>query len=95
MSRPRTRFVPVKSVEQQAARCCLGPREQLVRRRTQLSNVIRGHAAEFGLVVPQGLAWIEPLLLRLPARLGAGAGEGAVRDAGRGIPRGLHALSPP
>lgn len=65
MSRPRTRFVAVKTVEQQALQMLLGVREQLVRRRTQLSNVIRGHAAEFGFAVPQGLAQIEPLLARL------------------------------
>lgn len=65
MSRPRTRFVPIKSVEQQAGQMLFGVREHLVRRRTQLSNAIRGHAAEFGLVTPQGLARIEPLLSRL------------------------------
>ena len=62
MSRPRTRFVPVKSVEQQAGQMLFGVREQLVRRRTQLSNAIRGHAAEFGLVAAKGLAHVEPLL---------------------------------
>jgi transposase len=62
MSRPRTRFVPVKSREQQAAQMLMGVRDGLIRRRTQLSNAIRGHAAEFGLVVPKGLAKIEPLL---------------------------------
>jgi transposase len=65
MSRPRTRFVGAKSVEQQAGQMLFGVREQLVRRRTQLSNAIRGHAAEFGLVVAQGLAHVEPLLARV------------------------------
>jgi transposase len=65
MSRPRTRFVAIKSVEQQAAQMLFGVREHLVRRRTQLSNAIRGHAAEFGLVAPKGLAHVAPLLARV------------------------------
>jgi transposase len=65
MSRPGMRFVPVKSQEQQAAQMLLGIREGLVRRRTQLSNTIRGHAAEFGLVAAKGLSKIEPLLTRI------------------------------
>src|SRR5262252_7740743 len=55
MSRPRMRFVPVKSAEQQAALMLVGVRDQLVARRTQLSNMIRGHAAEFGLIETKGL----------------------------------------
>ena len=49
MSRPTMRFVPVKSPDQQAAQMLIGLREGLVRRRTQLSNTIRGYGAEFGL----------------------------------------------
>ena len=65
MSRPRMRFVPVKTAEQQAALMLLGVREQLVARRTQLSNMMRGYAAEFGLVAAKGLDKIEPLLVRI------------------------------
>jgi len=65
MSRPTMRFVPVKSAEQQAALMMLNVRERLVRSRTQLSNVIRGHAAEFGLVASKGLCRIVPLLRRI------------------------------
>jgi transposase len=54
-SRPRMRYVPVKTAEQQAALMLLGVREQLVARRTQLSNMIRSHAAEFGLITAKGL----------------------------------------
>ena len=45
----------MKTAEQQAALMLLGIREQLVVRRTQLSNMIRGHAAEFGLIEAKGL----------------------------------------
>ena len=65
MSRPTMRFVPVKTAEQQAALMLTGIREQMVARRTQLSNTIRGYAAEFGITVAQGLNQIEPLLARL------------------------------
>ena len=65
MSRPTMRFVPVKTAEQQAALMLAGLREQMVGRRTQISNTIRGYAAEFGITVAQGLNQIEPLLARL------------------------------
>ena len=42
-----------------------GIREQLIARRTQLSNAIRGYAAEFGLVAAKGLDKIEPLLAQI------------------------------
>ena len=67
MSRPRMRFVPVKTIEQQAALMLVGIRDQLIARRTQLSNMIRGYAAEFGLVAAKGLDKIEPLLGRIAA----------------------------
>jgi transposase len=67
MSRPRIRAVPVKTTEQQAALMLAGTRDGLVRRRTQLTNTIRGHAAEFGLTAAKGLDKIEPLLARIAA----------------------------
>jgi len=70
MSRPRMRYVPVKTAEQQAALMLAGVRDQLVDRRTQLSNMIRGYAAEFGLVAARGLDKIEPLLARIATDAG-------------------------
>jgi transposase len=67
MSRPTMRFVPVKSAEQQAALMLVGLRDRLIRQRTQLTNAIRGYAAEFGLVAAKGLMKIEPLLERIHA----------------------------
>jgi transposase len=67
MSRPTMRFVPVKTAEQQAALMLAGMRDQLVRRRTQVTNVIRGYAAEFGMTAAKGLDKIEPLLARIAA----------------------------
>jgi transposase len=65
MSRPTMRFVPVKTAEQQAALMLSGIREQLITRRTQLSNTIRGYAAEFGITAAKGLDKIEPLLAQI------------------------------
>ncbi len=45
----------------------IGVRDGLLDRRTQVSNRIRGHAAEFGLVAAKGLAHLEPLLERIGA----------------------------
>jgi len=65
MSRPTMQFVPVKTEEQQAALMLAGVRQQLIARRTQLSNAIRGYAGEFGLITAEGLDKIEPLLARI------------------------------
>src|SRR5256714_3235689 len=65
MSRPTMRFVPVKTSEQQAALMLAGTRGGLTKPRTQLSNTVRGYAAEFGLTTATGLDKIEPLLARI------------------------------
>ena len=63
--RPTMRFVPVKTSEQQAALMLAGIREQMIARRTQLSNAIRGYAAEFGVTAAKGLDKIGPLLAQI------------------------------
>jgi transposase len=65
--RPHMRYVPIKSAEDQADLMLTSTRDLLVRERTQLTNAIRGHAAEFGLVAAKGLDKIEPLLERIAA----------------------------
>jgi transposase len=52
--RPTMRFVAVKGEEQQAAAVVFRARDLLVRQRTQIINAIRGHLAEFGMVVAKG-----------------------------------------
>jgi transposase len=54
VTRPSMRFVPVKSEEQQATLMLHSARELLVSQRTALINALRGHFAEFGIVVAQG-----------------------------------------
>ena len=65
MSRPTMRFVPVKTQEEQAALMLVGVRERLVRTCTQVSNAIRGFAAEFGHIAPTGKTHLTPLLERI------------------------------
>ena len=60
-------FVPVKTAEQQAALMMVGLRDQLIRNCTQLSNAIRGYAAEFGFSAAKGKAHLVPLLERIQA----------------------------
>lgn len=59
--RPSMRFVPVKTPEQQAALIAHSVRDLLVRQRTMLANGLRGHLAEFGIVVPRGIQKIDEL----------------------------------
>ena len=61
------RFVPVKTAEQQAALMMVSLRDRLIRNRTQLSNAIRGYAAEFGFTAARGMVHIDPLLDRIQA----------------------------
>lgn len=51
VTRPAMRFVEVKTVQQQGIMVVHGARTMLMR---QLSNAIRGHMAEFGIVAPVG-----------------------------------------
>ena len=54
VTRPSMRFVPIKTKEQQAALMLQRARQLLVRQRTMLSNAIRGHLAELGIVSAKG-----------------------------------------
>jgi transposase len=66
VARPNMRFVPIKSVEQQAVLAVHRARQGFVKARTAQANQIRGLLAEFGLVIPRGLWHIRQ---RVPALL--------------------------
>ncbi len=68
VSRPRTRFVPVKSEAQQAVLTVPRARALLVTERTALANQIRGLLMEYGIVIAQG---IQRLRRELPDLLAA------------------------
>jgi transposase len=55
VGRPNMRFVPVKSIEQQAILSVHRVRQGFVKARTAQANQIRGLLGEFGLVIPQGV----------------------------------------
>jgi len=65
VTRPTMRFVAVKSAEQQSVLMLHRSRELLVRQRTMLSNAVRGHLAEFGIVTALGIDKLEKLVVAL------------------------------
>jgi transposase len=71
--RPTMRFVAPKSEQAQAAAVVFRARDLLVKQRTQIINALRGHLAEFGIVVAKGPARV-PQLVR------------AVEDAAEPVP---------
>ena len=94
VTRPTMRFVPIKSVEQQAALALHRTRDLLVRQRTQLVNMIRGLLAEFGVDLPKGithaLAFVRravageaPEVLNLAAKVIVALAEQAIEVQGR------------
>src|SRR5271165_5995531 len=54
VTRPSMRFVPLKSEQQQSGLMLHRSRQLLVRQRTMLSNAIRGHMAELGIISAKG-----------------------------------------
>jgi transposase len=67
VSRPTMRFVPVKSVEQQATMAVHTTRALLVRQRTMLANSLRASLSELGIVAAQGLEGLQELMAKLEA----------------------------
>lgn len=55
VSRPQMRFVPIKTVEQQAVLTVHRARELLVSERTAVAHQIRGLLMEYGQVIPPGI----------------------------------------
>lgn len=62
--RPTMRFVAIKSEAKQSAAVAFRARDLLVRQRTQIINALRGHLAEFGLIVAKGPAHVDRLIAR-------------------------------
>ena len=54
VTRPSMGFVPIKSEQQQSILILHRSRQLLVRQRTMLSNAIRGHLAELGIISAKG-----------------------------------------
>jgi hypothetical protein len=62
VTRPSMRFVPAKTVDQQAALMLHRARDLLVHQRTQLINALRAHLAEIGLVAATGVDGVKAVL---------------------------------
>jgi transposase len=62
VTRPNMRFVEIKTCEQQGTLVLHRVRLMLMRQRVQLSNAIRGHMAEYGLVAPVGRNGLQRLI---------------------------------
>jgi transposase len=62
VTRPTMRFVAVKSSDQQSVQVMHRTRMTLMRHRVELSNTIRAHLAEFGLVAPIGRLGLQGLI---------------------------------
>src|ERR1700690_3478346 len=80
VTRPSMRFVPIKTKEQQTALMLHRARQLLVRQRTMLSNALRGHLAELGIVSAKGRNGTGELL-----RIIADGADNRVAPAVRGI----------
>lgn len=65
VTRPNMRFVPIKTVEQQAVLVLHRSRALLMRQRTMILNALRAHLAEFGMITAQGPRKVVDLVRRL------------------------------
>jgi transposase len=80
VTRPSMRFVPIKTPEQQSALMLHRTRQLLVRQRTMLSNALRGHLAELGIVSAKGRNGTAELL-----EIIADGADSRVSPAARGV----------
>jgi transposase len=80
VGRPNMRFVPIKSVEQQAVLSLHRVRQGFVRARTAQGNQIRGLLGELGLIIPKGIVNVAK---RVPTLL---------EDAGEKLPASFRQL---
>src|SRR5262249_14030706 len=62
VGRPHMRSVPIKSVDQQDMQALHRIRERQIKARTALVNQIRGLLAEYGVVMPKGVAQVRQKL---------------------------------
>jgi transposase len=65
VTRPTMRFVPVKTIEQQAVLMLHKTRDLLIKQRTMLINALRSHLSELGVVAAQGPAGVQSAVASL------------------------------
>ena len=87
VTRPSMRFVPTKSEQQQSGLILHRSRQLLVRQRTMLSNAIRGHLAELGIISAKGRNGIAELFkIIADENHGRGGREILISSAGSRYP---------
>lgn len=64
-TRPRTKFVQIKTLEQQDMQSIHRVRDRLVSSRICLSNQIRGLLLEYGIVIPKGFSKLKAKVIEL------------------------------
>ena len=86
VTRPTMRFVEIKTCEQQGTLVLHRVRLMLMRQRVQLSNAIRGHMAEYGLVAPVGRSGLQRLIAILGNPDDERASSGPCLTGAAGLP---------
>jgi transposase len=80
VGRPNMRFVSVKTPDQQAVLMLHRARQGFVKARTAQGNQLRGLLAEFGLIIPKGIAQVAATL------------PGILKDGANGLPDAVRPL---
>ena len=65
---PNTKFIKIKTPEQQSINALHTIRQDIISRRVAISNQIRGHLTEFGIVAPKGIKSFKEELPKLMAK---------------------------
>lgn len=79
VGRPNMRFVPIKTIEQQAVLSLHRARQGFVAQRTAQANQLRGLLSEFGIVIPKGIGQLKQHLPQILTDAG-NALSGASRE---------------
>ena len=61
ITRPDMKFVPIKTIEQQDMLLLHRARALIIKQRTAQANQVRGLLAEYGIIIPKGIMYIEKL----------------------------------
>jgi transposase len=92
VTRPSMRFVPVKTIDQQAALMLHRSRDLLIRQRTQLINALRAHLAELGMVAARGMDGVKGLVAILTDTANTTQMPGPMKQALQALVMQLAAL---
>jgi len=92
VTRPSMRFVPVKTIDQQAALMLHRSRDLLIRQRTQLINALRAHLAELGMVAARGMDGVKELVAILTDTANTTQMPGPMKQALQALVMQLAAL---